>query len=167
MYTKNYCSGSPSLVGGIPLVLLEDVLGALGVLGTLGVEFLFCNAGGYCGNGIHCTGSLATWNCQLEDWSFLWNLWESCSWLRVHRIGILFTLPWLDEVAVSPEALSSCWNLNHVGVGFSALLMYHNFFIFPRIRILEPYILSCLEWQRSNSILEILSVGIELAFFLC
>ena len=40
MYTKNYCSGSPSLVGGIPLVLLEDVLGALGVLG---VEFLFFN----------------------------------------------------------------------------------------------------------------------------
>ena len=122
---------------------------------------------GYCGNGIHCTGSLATWNCWLEDWSFLWNLWESCSQLRVCRIGILFALPWLDEVAVSPEALSSCWNLNHVGVGFSALLTYHSFFILPKIRILEPYILSCLEWQRSNSILEILSIGIELAFFLC
>ena len=43
MYTKNYCSGSPSLVGGIPLVLLEDVLGFLGVLG---VEVLFYNAEG-------------------------------------------------------------------------------------------------------------------------
>ena len=46
MYMKNYCSGSPSLVGGIPLVLLEDVLGFLGVLG---VEFLFCNAEGTVG----------------------------------------------------------------------------------------------------------------------
>ena len=46
MYTKNHCSGSPGLVGGIPLVLLEDVLGALGVLG---VEFFFCNAGGTVG----------------------------------------------------------------------------------------------------------------------
>ena len=43
MYTKNYCSGTPSLVGGIPLVVLEDVLG------FLGVEFLFCNAGGTVG----------------------------------------------------------------------------------------------------------------------
>ena len=42
MYMKKYYSDSPSLVGGIPLLLLEDVLGALGVLG---VEFLFCNAG--------------------------------------------------------------------------------------------------------------------------
>ena len=103
----------------------------------------------------------------MKDWRFLWNLWESCSQLRVCRIGILFALPWLDEVAVSLEALSSCLNLNHVGVGFSALLTYHSFFILPRIRILEPYILSCLKWQRSNSILEILRISIELAFFLC
>ena len=103
----------------------------------------------------------------MKDWRFLWNLWESCSRLRVCRIKILFALPWLDEVAVSPEALSSCWNLNHVGVGFSALLTYHSCFILPRIRILEPYILSYLEWQRSNSILEIMIVIIELAFFLC
>ena len=46
MYMKDYCSGSPSLVGGIPLVLLEDVLGFLGVMG---VEFLFCNAEGTVG----------------------------------------------------------------------------------------------------------------------
>ena len=103
----------------------------------------------------------------MKDWRFLWNLWESCSQLRVCRNGILFALPWLDEVAVSPEALSSCWNLNHVGVGFSAFLTYHSCFILPRIRILEPYILSCLEWQRGNSILEILGISIELAFFLC
>ena len=43
MYTKNYFSGSRSLVGGILLLLLEDVLGALGV------EFLLCNAGGTVG----------------------------------------------------------------------------------------------------------------------
>ena len=49
MYTKNKCSGSPSLVGGIPLVLLEDVLGALGVLGAFAVESLFCNTGGTVG----------------------------------------------------------------------------------------------------------------------
>ena len=82
------------------------------------------------------------------------------------RIGILLALPWLDEIAVSSEALSSCWNLNHVGVGFSALLTYHSFFTFPRIRILEPYILSCLEWHYFNSILEIFGISIELAFFL-
>ena len=46
MYMKKYYSDSPSLVGGIPLLLLEDVLRALGVLG---VEFLFCNAGGTVG----------------------------------------------------------------------------------------------------------------------
>ena len=61
---------------------------------------------------------------------------------------------------------SSCWNLNHVGVGFFALFTYHSFFTLPRIKILEPYILSCLEWQCFNSILEILGIGIELAFFL-
>ena len=133
MYMKKCHSGSPSLVGGIPLLILEDVLGALGVLS---VEFLFCNAEGTVGMASTCTGSLATWNCLLEDWSFLWNLWESCSQLRVWRIGILFAVPWFDEVAVSPEALSSCWNLNHVGVGFSALFTYHSFFILPRIRIL-------------------------------
>ena len=83
----------------------------------------------------------------LKNWGFLWNLWESGIQLRVCRIGILFTLPWLDEVAVPSEALSSCWDLNHVGVGFSAVITYHSFFIFPRIRILEPYILSYLEWQ--------------------
>ena len=46
MYTKdmkNYFSGSPSLAGGIPLVVLVDVLG------SLGVEFLFCNAEGTVG----------------------------------------------------------------------------------------------------------------------
>ena len=43
---KKYYSGCPSLVGGIPLLLLEDVLGALGILG---VEFLFCSAGGTVG----------------------------------------------------------------------------------------------------------------------
>ena len=122
---------------------------------------------GYCGNGIHCTGSLATWNCWLlEHWGFLWNLWKSCSRLELCRNWFLLALPWLDEVAVSPEALSSCWNLNHVGVGFSALLMYHSFFTLPRIRIPEPYILSCLKWQCFNSILEIFDIGIELAFFL-
>ena len=36
MYTKKYHSGSPSLVGGIPLLALADALGALGV------EILFC-----------------------------------------------------------------------------------------------------------------------------
>ena len=122
---------------------------------------------GYCGNGIHCTGSLATWNCWLlECWGILWKLWKHCSRLELCRNLFLLTLPLLDEVAVSPEALSSCWNLNHVGVGFSALLMYHSFFTLPRIRILEPYILSCLEWQCFNSILEIFDIGIELAFFL-
>ena len=90
---------------------------------------------GYCGNGIHCTGSLATWNCWLlECWGILRNLWKSCSQLELCRNWFLLALPWLDEVAVSPEALSSCWNLNHVGVGFSALLMYHSFFALPRIR---------------------------------
>ena len=161
-------SCSPSLAGGIPLVLLLDVLGCLGVLGVLGVEFLFCFKGGYCGSGIHCTGSLATWNCWLlEYWGFLWNLWKICTRLELCRNWFLLALSWFDEVAVSPEALSSCWNLNHVGVGFSALLTYHSFFILPRIRILEPYILSCLEWQCFNSILEIFDIGIELAFFLC
>ena len=122
---------------------------------------------GYCGNGIHCTGSLATWDCWLlEYWGFLRNLWKYCSRLKLCRNWFLLALPWLDEVAVSPEALSSCWNLNHVGVGFSALLTYHSFFTLPRIRILEPYILSCLEWQCFNSILEILGASIELAFFL-
>ena len=43
---KKCHSGSPSLVGGILLLHLEDVLGALGVLG---VEFLFCNTGGTVG----------------------------------------------------------------------------------------------------------------------
>ena len=120
------------------------------------------------GNGIHCTGSLATWNCWLlEYWGFLRNLWKYCSRLELCRNWFLLALPWLDEVAVSPEALSSCWNLNHVGVGFSALLTYHSFFILPRIRILEPYILSCLKWQCFNSILEIFDISIELAFFLC
>ena len=37
---------SPSLVGGIPLVLLLDILGCLGVLG---VEFPFCFEGGTVG----------------------------------------------------------------------------------------------------------------------
>ena len=123
---------------------------------------------GYCGNGIHCTGSLATWNCWLlEYWGFLRNLWKSCSRLELCRNWFLLALPWLDEVTVSPEALSSCWNLNHVGVGFSALLSYHSFFTLPRIRILEPYILSCLEWQCFNSILEIIGISVELAFLLC
>ena len=122
---------------------------------------------GYCGNGIHCTGSLATWNCWLlECWGILWKLWKYCSQLELCRNLFLLALPWFDEVAVSSEALSSCWNLNHVGVGFSALLMYHSFFTLPRIRILESYILSCLEWQCFNSILEIFDIGIELAFFL-
>ena len=125
------------------------------------------------GYGIHCTGSRTTWDClswdegRLENRRFLWNPWEFGIQLRVCRIGILFTLPWFDEVAVSPEALSSCWNLDHVGVGLSALIMYHSFFTLPRIRILEPYILSYLEWQCINSTLEILIVLIELAFFLC
>ena len=43
MYMKKCHSGSPSLGGRIPLLHLEDVLWALVVLG---VEFLFCNAGG-------------------------------------------------------------------------------------------------------------------------
>ena len=161
----HFCS--PSLGGGIPLVFLLDTRGCLGVLGVLGVEFPILLRRGYCGNGIHCTGSLATWNCWLlECWGFLRNLWKYCSRLELCRNWFLLALPWLDEVAVSPEALSSCWNLNHVGIGFSALLMYHSFFILPRIRILEPYILSCLEWQCFNSILEIFDIGIELAFFL-
>ena len=141
MYMKKYYSGSPSIVGNIPFVTPR---GYPWSSGCSGCRILILQCWGYCGNGIHCTGSLATWNCLLEDWSFLWNLWESCSQLRVWRIGILFTLPWLDEVAVFSKALSSCWNLNHVGVGFSALLTYHSFLIIPRIRILEPYIPSCL-----------------------
>ena len=45
LYTKcHFCS--PSLWGGIPLVLLLDTLGCLGVLG---VEFLFCIKGGTVG----------------------------------------------------------------------------------------------------------------------
>ena len=40
---KNKCSGSQSLEGGIPLVVLVDVLD------FLGVEFLFCNAEGTLG----------------------------------------------------------------------------------------------------------------------
>ena len=43
MYMKKCHSGSPNLGGRIPLLHLEDVLGALGV------EFLFCNAGGTVG----------------------------------------------------------------------------------------------------------------------
>ena len=46
MYMKKCHSGSPSLEGGIPLLNLEDVLGALDVLD---VEFLFCNAEGIVG----------------------------------------------------------------------------------------------------------------------
>ena len=41
-----YHFSSPSLVGGIPLVLLLDILGCLGVLG---VEFPFCIEGGTVG----------------------------------------------------------------------------------------------------------------------
>ena len=40
---KNEFSGSPSLEGGIPLVVLADALGCLGV------EFFFCNAEGTVG----------------------------------------------------------------------------------------------------------------------
>ena len=47
MYTKKKHSCSPSLVGGTPLLLLEDVLGSL--VGVLGVEFLFSNVGGTVG----------------------------------------------------------------------------------------------------------------------
>ena len=36
-------------MGGIPLVLLLDTRGCLGVLGVLGVEFLFCIEGGTVG----------------------------------------------------------------------------------------------------------------------
>ena len=43
----HFCS--PSLGGGIPLVLLLDTLGCLGVLGVLGVEFSFCIEGGTVG----------------------------------------------------------------------------------------------------------------------
>ena len=114
------------------------------------IPFLQC--WGYCGDGIHCTGSRATWNCSLDGWRFLRDCWDCDVRMESSRIGILLTLPWLDEVAVSSEALSSCWNLNHVGVGFSALLTYHSFFTFPRIRILEPYILSCLEWHCFGSL---------------
>ena len=45
LYTEyHFCN--PSLVGGIPLVLLLDTLGCLGVLG---VEFPFCFEGGTVG----------------------------------------------------------------------------------------------------------------------
>ena len=65
---------------------------------------------GYCGNGIHCTGSLATWSCWLlECWGFLRNLWKYCSRLELCRNWFLLALSWFDEVAVSPETLSSCW----------------------------------------------------------
>ena len=111
------------------------------VLGLLGVEFLFCNKEGTVGMA---STVLVAWLLGAACWI------AGGSW---GTTGILFTLPWLDEVAVSSEALSSCWNLNHIGVGFSALLTYHSFFTLPRIRILEPYILSCLEWHCFNSIL--------------
>ena len=163
-----YHSCSPSLAGGIPFTSP----GYLGLSRSSWSRISILHRSGYCVNGIHCTGSLATWNCWLlEYWGFLgniWNpIWNSCSQLELCRNWFLLALPWLDEVAVSPEALPSCWNLNHVGVWFSALLTYYSFFILPRIRILEPYILSCLEWQCFNSILEIFDIIIELAFFLC
>ena len=41
-------SGSPSLVGGIPSLLLLDILGCLAVV-VLGVEFSFCIEGGTVG----------------------------------------------------------------------------------------------------------------------
>ena len=143
-------------------MFLLDILGCLGVLG---VEFPFCIKGGTVGMA---STVLVAW---LLGTAGCWSAGDSCgisgspvvSWESVETEF----WPWLNEVAVSPEALSSGWNLNHVGFGFSALLTYHSFFILPRIRILEPYILSCLEWQCFNSILEIFDISIELAFFLC
>ena len=146
-------------------MLLLDTLGCLGVPG---VEFPFCIEGSTVGMA---STVLVAW---LLEAAGCWSTGDSCgisgkSCSRLELCGnwFLLALPWLDEVAISSEALSSCWNLNHVGVGFSALLMYHSLFTLPRIRILEPYNLSCLEWQCFNSILEILGIGIELAFFLC
>ena len=49
MYMKKCHSDSPSLVDGIHLLILDNVLGALGVFGALGVEFLFCNVEGNVG----------------------------------------------------------------------------------------------------------------------
>ena len=79
---------------------------------------------------------------------------------RVVELGFCSLCLGLMKSLVSSEALSSCWNLNHVGVGFSAFLTHHSFFTFPRIRILEPYILSCLEWHCFNSILEVFGISI-------
>ena len=158
----HFCS--PSLEGGIPLVLLLDTLSCLGVLG---VEFPFCIEEGTVGMA---STVLVAW---LLGTAGCWSTGDSSGIYGSPVVGwgsveteFWLTLPWLDEVAVSPEALSSSWNLNHVGVGFSALLTYDSFFTLPRIRILEPYILSCLEWQCFNSILEIFGISVELAFFL-
>ena len=61
----HYFSGSPSLVGGIPLVVLEDVLG------TLGIEFFFCNAGGTMGMA---STVLVAWLLGTA----CWRTWDSC-----------------------------------------------------------------------------------------
>ena len=116
------------------MVVLDDVLGCLGV------EFLFCNAGGTVGMASTVLvagplgtarwiagGSWGTTGTVMFDWRVV--KLEFCSLCRV-----------LMKLLFLSEALPSCWNLNHVGVGFSALLTYHSFFTFPRIRILKPYI---------------------------
>ena len=104
-----------------------------------GVEFLFLQRWGYCGNGIHCTGGRTTWSCR-------WNLcfdWSLLDGLRGCRIGILLACSWswLEEVTV-PSENGSTWSFYHVGVGFLAFLSNNCFFPLPRNRILEPYILS-------------------------
>ena len=122
-------------------------------------RIFFLQCWGYCGNGIHCTGGRTTWFCKRNlwiDWSFFLDF-RNC------RIGILLTC-WgsgLDEV---PSEDWTTGGFYHVGVGFSAFLSDNCFFPLPRIRILEPYILSWFQWK--NWILGS-RIRMILAFFLC
>ena len=126
------------------------------VLGCLGVEFLFCNAGGTVGmaSTVLVAGLLGTARWMAGgSWGTTGTV--MFEW-RSSRIGILLALPWLDEVAVSSEALSSCWNLNHVGVGFSALLTYHSFFTFPSFFAMSSLCLQILSFITCDGRIEML-----------
>ena len=61
-------SWSPSLGGGIPLVLLLDTRGCLGVLEVLGVELSFCFEG----------GTMGMASTLLVAWLLDWNTGVSC-----------------------------------------------------------------------------------------
>ena len=118
---------------------------------------------GYCGNGIHCTGSLATWNCWLlEYWGLLRNLWKYCSrlefcrnWFSAHFVLVWWSccFSWSTVQLLESEPCRSWVSLHFSRITASSY--------FLEIRILEPYILSCLEWQCFNSILEIFDISIE------